>query len=123
VRRKLLYDTMKKLIDPERHCVDQDENGQLDADQNGEKILWKDTSIYATQVECPTRTYRVYPQDIFRRTGAPKCMLAINLVYVSKGCSRVVRGNNEYFVKAPGEDDGYNESIPVQNKVRDLKVD
>jgi hypothetical protein len=39
---------MKKLIDPERHCVDQDENGQLDADQKGEKILWKNTSIYAT---------------------------------------------------------------------------
>jgi hypothetical protein len=47
VRRKLLYDTMKKLIDPERHCVDQDENRQLDADQNREKILWKDMSIYA----------------------------------------------------------------------------
>jgi hypothetical protein len=46
VRRKLLYDTMKKLIDPERHCVDQDENRQLDADQNREKILWKGMSIY-----------------------------------------------------------------------------
>ena len=41
VRRELLYDPMKKLIDPERHCVDQDKNRQLDTDQNGEKILWK----------------------------------------------------------------------------------
>ena len=46
VRRKLLYDTMKKLIDPERHCIEQNENGQLDADQNREKILWEDLSIY-----------------------------------------------------------------------------
>jgi len=41
VSRKPSHDTMKKLINPERHCVDQDENGQLDADQNREKILWK----------------------------------------------------------------------------------
>ena len=46
VTRKILYDTVKKLIDPERHCVDQDENRQLDADQNREKILWKDVSTY-----------------------------------------------------------------------------
>jgi hypothetical protein len=39
VRRKLLYGTMKELIDPERHCIDQYENGQLDADQNRKKIL------------------------------------------------------------------------------------
>lgn len=39
VRRQLLYGTMKELIDPKRHCIDQDENGQLDADQNREKIL------------------------------------------------------------------------------------
>jgi hypothetical protein len=39
VRRKLLYGTMKELIDPECHCIDQKENGQLDADQNREKIL------------------------------------------------------------------------------------
>jgi len=38
--------TMKKLIDPERHRIDQDENGQLDADQNCEKILRKDMSKY-----------------------------------------------------------------------------
>lgn len=47
VRRKLLYDAMKKLIDPESHCVDQDENRQLNADQTREKTLWKDMSIYA----------------------------------------------------------------------------
>jgi hypothetical protein len=35
----------------------------------------------------------------------------------------VVRERNEYFVKAPGEDDGYKEGIPVQDKVRDLKAD
>ncbi len=48
VRRKLLYRTMKKLINPERHCVDQDENGHLDADQDSEKILCEGTSIHAT---------------------------------------------------------------------------
>jgi hypothetical protein len=47
VSRKIPYGTTEKLIDPERHCVDQEENGQLDADQNREKILWKDISIYA----------------------------------------------------------------------------
>ena len=41
VRRKFLYGTMKELIDPERHCIDQNENGQLDADQNRKKILRK----------------------------------------------------------------------------------
>jgi len=41
---KLLYGTMKKLIDPECHRVDQDENGQLDADQNRESMLWKNMS-------------------------------------------------------------------------------
>lgn len=39
VRRQLLYGTVKELIDPKRHCIDQDENRQLDADQNREKIL------------------------------------------------------------------------------------
>jgi hypothetical protein len=47
VGRKLLYGTMKELIDPERHCIDQDENRQLDADQNRKKILQENTSIYA----------------------------------------------------------------------------
>jgi hypothetical protein len=32
---------IEKLIDPERHRIDQDENGQLDADQDGEKVLRK----------------------------------------------------------------------------------
>jgi hypothetical protein len=41
VRRKLLYGTVKELVDPERHCIDQDENRQLNADQNREKILRK----------------------------------------------------------------------------------
>lgn len=39
VRGKLFYGTMKELIDPECHRIDQNENGQLDADQNREKIL------------------------------------------------------------------------------------
>lgn len=39
MRRQLLYGTVKELIDPKRHCIDQDENRQLDADQNREKIL------------------------------------------------------------------------------------
>jgi len=43
----LLDRSMKKLIDPERHRNDQDENGQLNADQNREKILRKDMSTYA----------------------------------------------------------------------------
>jgi len=48
MRGKLLDMTMKKLIDPERHRIDQDENGQLDADQNCEEILQKETSTYTT---------------------------------------------------------------------------
>lgn len=32
---------IKKVVDPERHRIDQDENGQLDADQDGEKVLKK----------------------------------------------------------------------------------
>jgi hypothetical protein len=35
----------------------------------------------------------------------------------------VVKQKNKYFVKAPGEDEGYKEGIPVQDKVRNLKVD
>ena len=46
MRGKLLDRTMKKLIDPERHRIDQHENRQLDADLNREKILQKDTSKY-----------------------------------------------------------------------------
>ena len=50
-------------------------------------------------------------------------MFTINLVYyVSKEMFVMVRERNEYSVKAPGEDDGYNEGIPVHDKVRDLKV-
>jgi hypothetical protein len=30
---------IEKVIDPERHRIDQDENRQLDADQDGEKVL------------------------------------------------------------------------------------
>lgn len=35
----------------------------------------------------------------------------------------MVREKAKYFVKAPGEDEGYNEGVPVQDKVRNLKVD
>ena len=39
VRGKLLDGAIKKFIDPKRHRVDQNENGQLDADQNSEEVL------------------------------------------------------------------------------------
>jgi hypothetical protein len=32
-----------------------------------------------------------------------------------------VKETNEYLVKAPGEESGYKEGIPVQGKVRNLK--
>jgi len=35
----------------------------------------------------------------------------------------VVRERNEYFIKAPREDERYKEGIPVQDKVRNLKED
>ena len=39
VRRKFIDGTVKELINPECHRVDEDENGKLDANQNREKVL------------------------------------------------------------------------------------
>jgi hypothetical protein len=39
MRRELLDSTMKKLINPKRHCVQEEEKRQLYADQSREKIL------------------------------------------------------------------------------------
>jgi hypothetical protein len=41
VQREIFDDTVKELINPERHRIDEDENGQLDADQNREKVLYE----------------------------------------------------------------------------------
>lgn len=49
-------------------------------------------------------------------------MLDINLVYMSKEKFGAVRKRNEYSVKAPGEYERYKEGIPMQDKVRELKV-
>lgn len=75
---------MKKLIDPERHRIDEDENGQLDADQNREKVLYNNVNTSGLKAALDS-TRLVHPQDIFRRTNAPKSLSAIHLAQVSEG--------------------------------------
>ena len=83
VRREFFYNTMKKLINPKRHRIEEDENGQLDADQNSEKVLYEDVNTSGPRTALDS-THRVHPQDIFRRTDAPKSLRAIHLAQVSK---------------------------------------
>lgn len=84
VRRKFFDHTMKKLINPERHRIDEDENGQLDADQNREKVLYDNVNTSGLKAALDS-AHLVHPQDIFRRTDAPKSLSAIHLTQVSEG--------------------------------------